>query len=108
MANIVKMPVFRGQGSKEPNQFWFVAEDVWKAQQVNDDDMKKAQLVTVLQDEDLTWYIRYSTTHLVASLANTKDVLNAEFRKLNLQAQCVTKIKEIKQRVNESTWNIDQ
>ena len=102
MLNTVKMCVFRGQGSKDPIQFWFTVEFVWKAQHVNDDHLKKEQLVTTLQDRALTWYIRYSTTHIFASLSNTKDTMNVEFRKPKSQAQCVTKIKEIKKRANES------
>lgn len=54
MENRVKMSVFRGQSLEDPEQFWFVIEVVWKSQQINDDDMKKSQLVTMLQDRMLT------------------------------------------------------
>lgn len=47
-------------------------------------------------------------THLAASLPEIKGVLNVEFRKLKSQAQCLTEIKEIKQRVNEFVCDIDQ
>ena len=77
-------------------------------QQINDYDMKKAQLVETLHDRELTWYIKYNTTHLNASLGKTKDVLTAEFMKLNSKVQCVIEIKEIKQRVIEFAWDIDQ
>jgi len=36
---------------------------MWKAQKINDNDMKKVQLFTVLQDRALAWYIKYSTTN---------------------------------------------
>lgn len=78
MVNIVKMLVFKGQGSKYPDQFWFVEEDVWKAQQVSDDDIKKSQLVTMLQDRALTWYIKYSITNLNSTLAETNIALNTK------------------------------
>ena len=42
--------------------------------------MKKAQLVTTLQDKALTWYIKYNTTNPTMSLKDTKDALNNEFR----------------------------
>lgn len=48
--------------------------------------MNKAHLVTVLQDRDLTWYIKYSATNPNATLAETKTALNAEFRKSKLES----------------------
>ena len=54
MENTIKFPVLSGHGSEVPKQFWFVIEALWKAQDIDDDDMKKAQLVTVLQDRALT------------------------------------------------------
>lgn len=77
MANAAKMPIFKSQGSEDLDQFWFVTKDVWKAWQINDDDMKKEQLLTMLQDKALSWYIKYSTTNLATSLAVTKNTLNA-------------------------------
>lgn len=44
---------------------------------INDNDMKKEQLVTVLQDRALTWYIKYSTTNPKAMLVETKTTMNA-------------------------------
>jgi len=41
-------------------------------------------------------------------LKDTKYVLNNEFKKPKSQAQSVTKVKEIKKRVNESAWYFDQ
>ena len=73
-----------------------------------DSDLKKAWLVTTLKDRALSWYIKYSTTHPTASLKETKDALNNEFKNPNSQAQCVTEVKEIKQKVNESAWDFDQ
>lgn len=37
-----------------------------------------------------------------------KDALNKEFMKSKSKDQCVTEIKEIKKKVNESAWDIDQ
>jgi len=48
--------------------------------QINDEDVKKAQLVTMLQDRVMSWYIKYSTTNLAASLAETKKSLKTEFK----------------------------
>ena len=46
MANTMKIPIFIGMGKEDPEQFWFVADSVWKSQQVTNDDLKKVQLVT--------------------------------------------------------------
>lgn len=37
MANAIKMHVFKGQGRKDLEKFQFVAEAVWKSQQINDE-----------------------------------------------------------------------
>lgn len=52
-----------------------------------DDNIKKAQLVTTLQDRELTWYIKYCTDNPTAMLAETQQALNKEFRKLKSEVQ---------------------
>ena len=100
-ANAMKMPIFKGLGIEDLEQFWFVANVVWKSQQITDEDLKKAQLVTTLQDRALSWYIKYCTRHPYATLKDTKDAMNNEFKKPKSQAQSVTEVKEIRQKVNE-------
>ena len=106
ISNTMKMPIFMVLGTKDLDQFWFVADVVWKSQEITDDDMKKAQLVTTLQVRAHIWYIKYNMTHPAASLNDTKDALNNEFRKPKSQAQYVIEVKEIKEKVNESAWDI--
>jgi len=48
MSNTMKLSVFKGLGSEDQDHFWFVAKDVWKTQQITNDNTKKAQLVTAL------------------------------------------------------------
>jgi len=36
---------------------------VWEAQVVIDDNIKRATLVSMLQDRALTWYIKHSNDH---------------------------------------------
>ena len=60
MANTVKLPLFKGLGNEDPDQFWFVVKAIWEAKGVIDDHMKKETLVSDLQDHVLTWYINYS------------------------------------------------
>ena len=31
MVNAMKMPIFKGLGTKNPEQFWFVADVVWNS-----------------------------------------------------------------------------
>ena len=54
MANAIKLPVFKGAGSENPEQFWFIVRAVWEAHGVTDDNIKKATLVSALQDCMLT------------------------------------------------------
>lgn len=80
---------------------------MWKVKKINDDSTKKAQLVIVLQDKALSWYIKYGTMNLVSSLVATKNTLNVEFKKPKSQSQCITKIKEIKQAIKQMAWGVD-
>ena len=60
---MINLPVFKGEGSEEPEQFWFVVRAVREAHGVTEDNIKKATLVSALQDHGLTWYIKYSSDH---------------------------------------------
>ena len=75
MSNSIKLAIFKGIGSEDTYQFYFVANAVWTTQEITEDNIKKAQLVTALQDHALTWYIKYCSDHLVATLAETKVAL---------------------------------
>jgi len=48
MANYEKLPVFKGVGDEDLDQFWFIAKVVWKAQGIMNDQMKKFALVSAL------------------------------------------------------------
>ena len=61
MVSVIKLPIFRGVGKEDPDQFWFVLR--WEAQGVTDDNIKKATLVNMLQDRALTWHIKHSNDH---------------------------------------------
>jgi len=79
MASVIKLPVFRGVGNEDPDQFWFVVRAVWEAQGVTDDNVKKATLVSVLQDRALAWYIKHSNDRPNAGIAEIQNALNREF-----------------------------
>jgi hypothetical protein len=40
MADEMRLPTFRGDGSKYPDQHWFLCEVVWSIKQVNDEAVK--------------------------------------------------------------------
>ena len=50
MNDDIKLPVFKGTGSEDPEQFWFLCEAVWTAKSILDQDTKRAQLVTSFRD----------------------------------------------------------
>lgn len=86
MANMMKMSVFKRLGTKDHEQFWFVADAIWKAQWITDDGMKKVQLVTALQDRALSWYIKFCLGKTNATMLETQQALKNEFKKPKLQA----------------------
>ena len=48
--SVIQLPVFKGAGSEDPEQFWFVVTIVWEVHRVMDDNIKKVALVSALQD----------------------------------------------------------
>lgn len=42
MSNTMKMKIFKGIGSEDTDQLWFVVNVVWTMQQITDDNIKKA------------------------------------------------------------------
>lgn len=79
MVSAVKFSVFKGVGNEELGKFWLVVRVVWESQGITDDNIKKATLVSVLQDRVLTWYIKYSSDHPNARIEAIQDTLKKEF-----------------------------
>ena len=107
MGDDMKLPVFKGSRLEDPEQHWFLCETMWSVKQVIDDDIKMAQLTTKFRDRVLNWFMKYSNRQ-VRTLPQVKAALIAEFKKLKLESQCITKLKEIKQKPIESVWEFDQ
>ena len=38
----IKLPIFKGTGSEDPEQFWFLCEAVWNAKKIIDPDVRAA------------------------------------------------------------------
>jgi len=108
MANTIKLPVLRGVGNEDPNQFWFVLREVWEAQGVTDNNIKKATLVSMLQDRALTWYIKHSNDHPNLGITEIQNVLNKEFNRPKSETQSIIGFKEIAMLLGETPWDLDQ
>jgi hypothetical protein len=97
MADEMRLPIFRGDGSEDPDQHWFLCEAVWNIKNVTDEAVKRTQFSTTLRDRALSWYMK-----LVQGLAQPKPLnqikktLIAEFKKPKSESQCITELKEIK------------
>ena len=59
---------------------------IWEVQGVTDDNIKKVQLVMALQDRALTWYIKFCQYRTGATMAETQQALNNEFKKPKSEA----------------------
>ena len=94
MNDDIKLSVFKGTGSEDPEQFWFLCEAVWTAKNIVDQDIRKAQLVTFFIDRALTWFMKFSNTQNHV-LADIKTAMIKEFKKPKSESQCITELKEI-------------
>ena len=85
MADEIKLPLFHGNGSKDPEQHLFLYDVVWGAKQVQEDDVKKAQLMTTFRDYALTGFMKYYDPSLATvapkSFAKIRTALKSEFKK---------------------------
>jgi hypothetical protein len=100
MENEMRLHIFRGYGSEDPDQHWFLCEVIWNNKNVTDEAVKRTQFSTTLRDLALSWYMK-----LVQGLAypkplnQIKNVMIVEFKKPKLESQCITELKDIKQNV---------
>lgn len=107
MVNLVKKIVFKGSGTEDLDQFWFVANAVWEYQGIVDDQMKKETLLTSLQERVLTCYIKYYTDNPMATLVDIQTALNNEFSRTKSKSQSIVGFKEIMMNPGETPWGLD-
>jgi hypothetical protein len=109
MADEMRLANFRGDGSEDPDQHRFLCEAIWNIKNITDEVVKINQFSTMLRDCTLSWYMK-----LVQGLAQPKPLneikktLIKEFNKPNSESQCITKLKDIKQKVDEPIWEFDK
>ena len=108
MANTVKLPLFKGLENEDKDQLWFVVRAIWEAQGVTNDHIKKATLVSALQDHVLTWYIKYSNDNTNARVVDIQVALNREFSRPKSEVQSIVGFKEIMMQPSETPWEFDQ
>ena len=85
MHDDIKLPIFKGTGSEDPEQFWFLCEAVWTTKNITDQDTKRAQLVTSFKDRSLTWFMKFSRTQNHA-FPDIKEAMIKEFKKPKLES----------------------
>jgi hypothetical protein len=87
MADEMRLPTFRGDGSEDPDQHWFLCEAVWSIKNVTDEAVKRAQFSTTLRDRALRWYMKcVQGIAQPKPLNEIKNVLSAEFKKLKSES----------------------
>ena len=107
MVDDIKLPIFRGSRLEDPKQHWFLCEVVWNVKLIQDNDVKMAQLKTTFKDRALNWFMKYSNGQ-ARTLVEVRATLSSEFKKPKSESQCITELKEIKQKPTESVWEFDK
>jgi hypothetical protein len=54
MADEMRLPTFRGDGSEDPDQHQFLCKALWSINNVTDEAIKRAQFSTTLRDRALS------------------------------------------------------
>jgi hypothetical protein len=94
MEDEMRLPIFRGDGSEDPDQHWFLCEAVWNIKSIIDEAIKRTKLSSTLMDHALRWYMK-----LVQGLTQPKPLneikneLIAEFKKPKSESQCNMELK---------------
>lgn len=73
-----------------------------------DYNIRKATLVSVLQDRELTWYIKYSNDQSMAGTIEIQTNLKKEFSRPNSEIQSIIGFKEITMMPGETPRDLDQ
>ena len=56
----IKLPIFNRNGLEDPKQHWFICEFLWILRQIQDENVKKAHMITTLRGHALEWYMKFS------------------------------------------------
>jgi hypothetical protein len=58
MVDEMRLPIFRGDESEDPDQHWFLCEAVWKIKNITNEVVKRNQFITTLRDRVLSWNMK--------------------------------------------------
>jgi hypothetical protein len=94
MADEMRLPTFRGDGSEDPDQHRFLCKFVWSIKNVTDEAVKRSQFSTNLRDRALSWYMKFvQGVAQPKPLNEIKTVLIFEFKKPKSKSQCIKEMK---------------
>ena len=95
----MKLPIFNGKGTDDPEQYQFLCEVIWTTQQTINDDVKKSQLTTTLRGHALEWFMRFTRVPqggATKTLDEIRTRLFEEFKKPKSKAQYTIELKDLK------------
>ena len=55
----IRLPTFNGNEVEDLEQHWFLCEPVWTVFQVQNEDIRKAWMITTLQGHALYWFMKF-------------------------------------------------
>ena len=55
----IKLPIFNGNGLEDANQHLFLCDTVWTVQQIQDENIKKEQMIMMLRGRALEQYMKF-------------------------------------------------
>jgi hypothetical protein len=58
MADEMRLPIFKGDGSEDLDQHRFLCEAIWNIKNVIDEAVKITQFSTTLRDHALSWHMK--------------------------------------------------
>jgi hypothetical protein len=94
MADEMRLPIFRGYGSEEPDQHLFLCKGVWSIKQVTDKAIKRTQFSTTLRDRALSLYMKFVSGYVQPKPLNEiNTTLSVEFKKPKSESQCIAELK---------------
>ena len=109
MADEMRLPTFKGDGSEDPDHHWFLYEAVWIIKNIIDEAVKRAQFSTTLRDCALSWYMKFvKGIAQPKPLIEIKTALSTEFKKPKSESQCITELKEIRHKLVEPVCEFDK
>jgi hypothetical protein len=107
----IRLPEFRGEATEDPEKHLFIYAKIWEEKQITDEDSKLAQLAIMLRDCALEWYMSLDANTapgMTRTLTDIKKLFINEFQKLSSEDQYMNEMIELRQKLREFVWDIDQ